>query len=358
MSKLKALINPELLCFIKKNFPVVKKRSALWFFSNELKNKPTSGNGSKVSRNKILHLWKNMDPESKRKYFNMAEFDELRFEEQKSYWVSEVGGLMQKYGVIDRVSELAPSHERLQDQFLTSLERLQKSYEQMIQTESTKMIYKEAIKQVGGYSPFLDPDKLISSLPKYHRAILTKPRRPPPAYVLYLNDNMDRYKQIRLETRTKETCMRLCANEWNNLDEDVKRVYEDRYDKLKEEYDRAMESYRLELLASNDNYLESASREKKAFKRSLRRRLRDSSVLPVSIRNAFNFFVMDNKDTKLSDLTKIWRDMPDEEKLKYIEMNRQDAIRYQREIEVYNEMRKTLSEIVAGRRTKSESEIK
>lgn len=399
MNKVKALLNPELANFIKQNFPVVKKRSALWFFSNELKNnltfpttaitrprssdlinshviddknqdqsssstqtshtnRPTSGNGTKLSRNKILQMWKNMDPESKRKYFNMAEFDELRFEEQKSQWVSEVGGLIHKYGALEQVSEMAPSHKRLQDKFLTSLERLQKSYEQMIQTESTKMIYKDAIKRVGGTTSTLDPDRLISSVPRHHRAILTKPRRPPPAFVLYLNDNMDRYKRIRVKTKTKDSCMRICADEWNDLDEDTRQVYEDRYDKLKEEYDKAMESYRLELFASNDNYLQSASREKKAFKRSLRRRLRKSSVLPVSIRNAFNFFVMDNKDAKLADLTQIWRDMPAEEKLKYVKMNQEDVIRYQREIETYNEMRKTLSEIVSGRRSKSESDIK
>lgn len=273
---------------------------------------------------------------------------------KKSQWVSEVGRIIHQHGTIDEVSEMAPSHDRLQDKFLLSLEKLQKNYEQMIQTESTKMIYKDAIKRVDGHTPNLDPDQLISSVPKNHRPILTKPRRPPPAFVLYLNDNMDRYKQIRLETRTKDSCMRLCANEWSNLEADDKQVYEERYNKLKEEYDKAMELYRTELLASNDNFIQSASREKKAFKRSLRK----SSVLPLSIRNAFNFFVMDNKDAKLADLTQIWRDLPDEEKAKYNKMNREDMMRYQREIETYNEMRKTLSEMVGGRKSKSDSEIK
>jgi hypothetical protein len=358
--------------FIKQNFPVIRKRSALWFFSNQpafspagqtdKKQQPAATNNgagaattTKLSRNKILQLWKNLDPESKRKYFNMAEFDKLRYEEQKSRWVSEVGLLLQKYGILDQVTELAPSREELQSQFLTSLEKLQKSYEQMIQTESTKMLYKDTIKRIDGYTPVMDSEELISSVPKHHRAILTKPRRPPPAFVLYLNDNMDRYKQIRSETKTKDSCMRLCANEWNELDEETRLIYEQRYDKLKDDYDKAMETYRRELAESNDSYLQMASREKKAFKRSLRRRLRESSLLPVSIRNAFNFFVMDNKDAKLSDLTQTWRDLPMEEKVKYFKMYREDVIRYQREIETFNELRKTLNEIVGRRKNWSSS---
>ena len=392
MSKIKTLVNSELAAYIKQNFPVIKKRTALWFFTNELKNnltfstsvangripvasdyldsggknndplstsstlnqpsqskKPSKDDKPKISRNKILWMWRNMDPESKRKYFNMAEFDEIRFEEQKSQWVSEVGELMQKHGGVAQLSEMAPSHERLQNKFLVSLDRLQKNYEQMIQTESTRMIYKDAIKQATDCPSALSADQLISSVPAQHRPILTKPRRPPPAYVLYLSDNMDRFKRIRLETETKDNCMRICANEWNNLSEDVKLIYEDRYSKLKSEYDESMELYRSTILTSSDDYILSATREKKAFKKSLKRRLRKSTLLPLSIRNAFNFFVMENKDAKLADLTEVWRDMPDEAKLKYVKMNQEDVTRYYREIEAYNEVRKILSDIARRR---------
>lgn len=379
MSKVKSIIKPELAKFIRESFPVTRKRSALWFFSNEFKNNLNEPNpnyllrlpqsseagpqesdnkGSlakrpqqrKLGRNRIFQMWKNMDPESKRKYFNMAELDEVRYKEQKSLWVSQVGALLQKNKDFSEVVELAPSHEKLQNDFLESLEKLQKNYEQMIQTESTKEIYKAAIKKAEG--KHLGADEIISAVPKHHEALLAKPRRPPAAFVLFLNDNMSRYKRIRRETRTKENCMRLCANEWANLDPETKQIYEDRYLSLKSDYDRALEKYRADIQGTSDTYLSDASREKRAFRRSLRKRLRESSVLPLCIRNAFNFYLMEQKDSKLSDATKTWRSLSPEEKTKYEQMTAEDVKRYHREIETFNRIKESLNEVVAGRKSR------
>lgn len=365
MDRTKALLNPNMARLIRKSFPVVRKRSALWFFNNEFKknlmetsptpnavlNSPPiqkeAASKTKVSRNRILQMWRNMDPESKRKYFNMAAFDEVRYKDQKSLWVSEVGALLHKFRDLDRVMSLAPTHEELQGEFLESLDKLQKNYEQMIQIESTKEIYKDAIKRADSDS--MGADEIISALPKHHEAVLTKPRRPPAAFVLYLNNNMHRYLEIRRKTKTKENCMRLCANEWSNLDTKTRQIYEDRYQRLKLDYDKAMEQYKSETQGVSDIYIQEASREKKAFRRSLRKRLRDSHVLPLSIRNAFNFFMMENKDNKLIDATETWRNLPPEKKMKYNKMNEEDVRRYNREMESFGEIKRSLCELISNR---------
>lgn len=389
-------VGPELSKFIKLNFPVIRKRSALWFFTNEIRNnlaqnfqkilqQQTSGkldnvgsdavdkvvvsaaslpitsyNGGgakKISRNKILLLWKNMDPESKRKYFNMAEFDELRYKEQKSLWVSEVGALMMKHdGSLDKVGESAPTYERLQREFLDSLENLHKNYERMIQAESTKTLYKDAIKRADNLDPCLDTGDLISAIPKQHRPILSQPRRPPTAFVLFLNDNLERYKIIRRRQHLEDNYMKIAADEWAKLDAEAKFKYEERYQRLRDEYNKAMFEYKNKLDMNGAGQLvDQALREKRAFKKSLRKRLRDASILPLSIRNAFNFFLMDHKEVKLTDLTEVWRNLPEEQKMKYIRMSNADVIRYKNEIEAYREIQKGLSELIGRTKLSSTS---
>lgn len=371
MNRLKSALNPEVAKFIQDNYPVVKKRTALWFFSNELRNNlaqdaadtkfpsdasnnpSSSKDAKKVSRTKILNIWRRMDPESKRRYFNMAEFDEVRYKEQKSQWISEVSSLLLKHGgTIKKISESAPTQERLQKTFLASLDKLHRNYEQMIQTESTKEIYKDAIKKADRYEYDMSTKSLISAVPKSQRSILTRPRRPPCAFILYLRDNMQRLTALKRDLKTNDSIMKLGADEWANLDKNTKLDYEAKYSKLKDEYNKATDEFKAENMKSNDNYLEQASKEKKAFRRSLRKRLRDLSVLPICIRNAFNFFLMEHKDVRLTDLTEVWRNLPEEKKMKYIKMNQDDMIRYHNERDAYNEITKSLNDIISKRKSK------
>lgn len=359
---IKSALNSEVAKFIKQSFPVVKKRTALWFFTNEIKssvatqcNSNSTKKGSeenvKLSRNRILNIWRKMDPESKRKYFNMAEFDDVRYREQKSQWVSKIGSLLVKHGgSVDKLNECLPTHEKLQEDFLASIDKLHKNYEQMIQTKTTRMLYKDAIKQAKSDHSPMDANDLMSAIPKNYRPILSRPRRPLCAFLLYVNDHRERLRDVKNHSRSKETVLRLASKEWARLDKDQRVIYDNKYAQLRDEYLDAMNEFKSETQESIDNSLEQASRERKAFKRSLRRRLRNSSVLPVSVRNAFNFFLMDNKDVRLKDLTEIWRNLPEEKKMKYIQMNQEDLIRYQSERSAYNEITQNLNDIINKRR--------
>jgi len=383
----------ELAKYIRSNFPVVKKRSALWFFCNEIKNNlsqcqskgtqtlasttaesinainrpaPDDDNGAtrdsynakvpeKISRNKILLLWKKLDHESKRKYFNMSQFDELRYEEQKSLWISEVGSLMLKHaGSIPEVENSVPTREELQRGFLSSLEKFHKNYESMIQAESTKTLYKDAIKQLENNDQGVGSNELISAIPSQHRQLLTKPRRPPAAFILFLNHNLDRLKAMARKQKPKGCHFKIAAQEWAQLDPTSKSTYEEIYQKLRVEYLRAMEEYRETMKDSSRDLVDQALRERRAFRRSLRKRLRDASILPLSIRNPFNFFLMDNKDVKLIDLTEVWRNLPEEKKLKYYKLSEADAVRYETQLELYKAIKKGLSQSIGRKAASSE----
>lgn len=351
MSKLKAILKPDVAKFITSHYPVVYKRTALWFFSNEMKTKDDQEIKSrkpKLNHTRILNQWRKMDPEAKRKYFNMAEFDELRYLEQKSKWISEVSALLVRHvATIEDIKEVAPSGQQLQESFLASINQLHKKYQFMIQAESTKEIYKSAIKRADYYEHFLSPEDIISTLPAGQRSVLSKPKRPPTSFLLYALDNMNRYTKLNKTLANKPSPFTWASKEWEKLDPKKKQEYEDRYSDLKSEYDTAMEQFRNESSKSPDYLdLERAEKEKSEFRRSLKKRLRVTATLPVCPRNSFNFFVKDNKSIPLVELKELWRDLPEEKKLKYVQMNQEDLRRYQAQRDIYNEITGMLEELI------------
>lgn len=366
MGRLMTIIGCDVAKYIQDSYPVIKKRTALWFFSNELKLQSEAPvrlsrksllaphQPNKIKYSEVLRRWREMGPEAKRKYFNMAEFDEIRYMEQKSRWISEIGALILKHKcTIESINKKAPTYEKLQKDFMASLDWYQKNYEQMIEIETTKTLYKDAIKKAEKYEPTLNAEGLVSAVPQSLRPVLNQPRRPPSAFVLFIKDNLDRFNKMKGTSGRSKLLMVNCAEEWNKLDKEERAVYEDRYQLLKKKYLTAMEQFKSDNQDVPHNYLDRALKEKKLFRRSLRKRLRDASIMPLSIRNAFNFFVMDRKNVRLIELTQIWRNLPPEQKEKYNKMNKDDAKRYNNEREAYNEIVKGLEKLIDNRRSSS-----
>jgi len=337
-----------------RNYPVTKKRTALWFFTQEIKNKTSNSapdnqstqtpdgqtNTKALKRLQIYGLWHRMDPEAKRKYFNMAELDEVRFKEQHSLWIAQVGSLIAKQSDgVEGGNNTLPALKKI----LTDSTEKYRAYERMIQTESTVSIYKSIVDSINKGGHDLSPDELISAIPSKYRPILKKPRRPQTSFILFTNHNRERLMKLRQEKYPSYSILRVSSMEWGRLDEKEREKYYQEYSRLSDVYNKLMKEFKTSDRNSDIEYLEQAMKEKKAFKKSLRKQLRKSTFVPINVRNAFNFFLMENRNIPITKLSAIWRDLPPEKKQIYIDKHRQDVERYQMEKLEYDNVTKRLS---------------
>ena len=369
----------QLAKFFKENFPVARGRSPLWFFINEIKSnfaqpipkasktkepankdelknvkrlaapvnvQPTSPKASTIRHEKLISLWKTMDPESKRKYYNMSQFDKLRYQEQKSMWLSKVGALMKEHGNrLDQVREAAPNNEQLQRAFLNSIESLHESYDAMIQAESTKKLYKDQMRYVNLSSSFASPQELVSAIPEPQLPHVSRPKRPMSPFLMFKADNMPRYLEAKRADGSGKHPRKMASEEWADLSVEQRLVYDERSRKQQEEFRKRMAEYRrkIESVKGYEQMVDQVRRETKSFKARLRKRYRDHALLPLSPRNPFNFYVMDNCDS-LNDLTESWHNLSESERKKYIKMSADDDDRYHREMQSYRNIIRGLAE--------------
>lgn len=359
MSKIKSVLTPEITKIILDSYAVVKKRTALWFFKNELtqdfkelSNATISTNNHQHNRKQlkpkqILQLWHEMEPESKRKYFNMAEVDDIRFKEQKSLWIAQIGSILAKDGNRpEKLVEAVRKFQEKQKEILVSLDKYEKNFDHMIQAQTTRSLYKNVIDKTDRMNPTVNSEDLMSSVPEYYRSILERPRRPPPPFILYASMNRDELMKLAKTEYEGASYLKVGAILWSEMDDKTRKEYEERYSKLMKEYASAMEQFKQTNCDNEDSYLEQASKEKKAFTHSLRMKLREFAVVPVNIRNAFNFFLMDNKNVPLTELTEIWRNLPESKKEKYRKMNEEDAARYYEEKKACDELRDDILKLI------------
>lgn len=354
MLKFRQALSPDLFKLFEGKFSVPKKRSALWFFRDDmlkkwakeaerdncwLRRQPgTSSTASKkLRRADILDIWNRMNPESKRKYYTMSAMDEVRYHEQKSLLISEITTHLKKHGSeVENLDELT-SEIDLEEAEGVQIEKYQKNCERMIQTETTKQIYKDFIKRVKKDLASIDiptTDQLISTVPEDYRSILKRPKRPATPFVLYASDEARRenFTNLRKELYPNLSYFGVASLHWKKEDQSVRDIYAAKYDLLMEEYNEEVKKFNEE----PDNYFEKALKEKRLFKKSLRKRMREH--VPLSVRNAFNFFAMDNKGACLTEINRLWKLLPDEEKVKYHQMVQDDSVRYRVEKDAFESL--------------------
>lgn len=355
----KAALSPELISLLLKTKPVFKKRTPLWFFTNEITAKgapPKPNDGSpessdepkrKLKRTEIWDLWNTMRPEAKRRYFNMAEIDEVRYKEQRALWVAEIGSLISKEGANSQRLTKVLENFQLSNQHNPLLE-YQKNYDSMIQCESTKTLYRELVDKVEKINLNLNPEALISDIPKNCRPLLKRPRRPMSPFLLYSKDNRDKLAAARMELNPELTHLAFVSKVWSKLDNSERAPYEKRYAELMDEYTKAIDKFKAEISESCDgNNLDQATRERRAFRKNLRKKLREYDIVPVNVRNSFVFFLKENKGIPLVKLTKIWRELPEEEKLKYKILSEQDNDRYYKQKSSFVKIKQSLDSLLA-----------
>lgn len=358
MNKLGVSLNPKVTKLILQKFPVEAKRTALWYFKEELNNIKSCPNrtsklpenvrpylqSEKIKKTQISQIWHSLDPECKRKYFYLAESDEIRYKEQKSLRIARVIQLMVQHGQkFENVIESLPVADDPQEEVLLRLQK-NHNYEHMLQLESTLTLYKNVIDHKDKTCSVMDSEDLITTVPKSFRPILSRPRRPPGSFMLFTNENKEKFFKLRDEQGI--SFCRIAAAEWRKLSEDERAKYTKKYNQLLDEYLGAMKQFKE---SDRDDYIERATREKKLFRKAMRRKLREHDVVPVNVRNAFNFFLMDNKNAQISKLSEIWRNMSEEDKQKYKLMNQKDSERYYAERVLYAEMAKSLDQLLSPR---------
>lgn len=349
MSKLKNILDPKLAKFILERCHITKNRSAYWFFTKDIRRKSVG----KLNTHKMSTMWHNLEPESKRLYFTMAELDDVRYKDQRSSWVAEISSLIMKHG--DQISKMKDSVSGVgnEQELLKLLDKYQRNYGKMIQADSTSKLYKDIIDKNDSIDLNMTAEKLISTVPENFRSVLSRPRRPPCPFALYTWLKRDDLMKSRGDSNVP--FLRFAAKEWASLSETDKAFFNQKYEQLMTEYEKAKKEYK-ENGDQESSYLEEASKEKKAFRKSIKKRLKDNGVLPVNIRNAFNFFLMDNKDVPLIDLTKIWRSLPEEEKLKYRKMSEEDSKRYYNDLSP--DLIKSLTRLLSNQKRSSQAEEK
>lgn len=351
MNKLKSLLDPIVEDLLLKSCPVQVKRSPLWFFKTEtiLSLKTQEPSLKRISASTINERWRNLDLETKRKYFKLARVDELRIKEQKTLWIAEVGTALVKHGddkakIKEVLLKLGEKLSRTDEGF----SRYENNYQHMLQVVSTVDMYKNIIDNSNhGRSALKNPEELLDQVPDCCKSIMSKPRRPSTSFVLFVADNLQDLTRLRKEHCPEMSPRNFYAQQWIKLSDERKKYYRDKYARLLEEYNQAMDDYKSNI---KDNYLEQAMKEKTRSSKCLRRKLREYSLTPLNVRNPFNFFVHANAK-EATGLSSAWRDLPAVEKKKFYQLYQQDLERYQREKEVYNEITQALEVILKQKKT-------
>lgn len=347
---------PEFYKFIRQHIPVVRSRLPKWFFVSEVQyqNNNANDNNATVDRNvkttakpkipnkRLVALWKKLGPESKRRYYEMAEMDLLRYKQQRALWLSKIEDLYQKHeGSLEAVQREAPTLEELEREFLASFDADQGKYESMVQTLCTKTLYKKEIARLKSDTLMTDINRLLAAVPDQYMSLLRKPRQPNSAFFLYMKDNMERLCELHRDKQLKGPITKLAAQEWGTLDEATKQLYYDKFNILRDEYNKAMSEYQKNVVETD--LITRATKERRAFIRELRKTYRDSQLLPHGLPNSFNLFVRDNKpDGDLKQISRVWHTLTDEKKAKYVDMKEAEGDRYYRDVTKYKEIIKNL----------------
>lgn len=346
MNKLKALLDPTIEELILKSCNIHAKRSPLWFFKTDMTSalKEKYPTDRQVSISEIHQRWRSLDLETKRKYFELSRIDELRFKEQKTLWIAEVGSLLMKFG--DDKERLKEKIQTLESKLSKSDEatsKYQREYQHMLQVASTIDMYKKAVDSSNrGNCPFDRQDELLQQVPDSCKNIICKPRRPSTSFVLFVLDNIKELAQLRQEKCPDMSLRTFYADQWSKLEPEKKKHYRDKYAMLLEDYQQAMKDYKVNV---KDNYLEQATKERSRSSKCLRRKLREYALTPLCVRNPFNFFVHANAK-EATGLSSAWKKLSDEERGKFQELYRRDLERYQREKELYAKLTEALSHII------------
>lgn len=150
------------------------------------------------------------------------------------------------------------------------------------------------------------------------------PKRGKSAYILYSIERRDIVKEALGEDAKVQEIMKKVALDWRNLPEEEKKPWEDKSLEDKARYERELASYEGPLKIPNRRPKRAAG----APKRGMSAFLMFSQVMRPKLRDEM-------PDKKNIDISKMlgekWKELPEDEKLPWVQKADEDAIRYKEE---------------------------
>ncbi|XP_038599307.1 transcription factor A, mitochondrial-like [Tachyglossus aculeatus] len=201
-------------------------------------------------------------------------------------------------------------------------------------------------------------------------SVAKRPQRPLTAYLRFLAQQRSIFKKQTPDMKNEEI-VKKSGEMWRELPEVEKQVYKNAANEDWEAYREEMAKYQAQLTPLQRKAMESEKIEKQAKRRASKKK-RELTVFgkPKETRLPQNIFVSehyqgakgDSWQEKIKSLYEAWKNMPSSEKQVYFELAKEDKIRYENEMKIWEKQMIDLGRIdllcVKSRRSKIKGDNK
>ncbi|XP_051009162.1 transcription factor A, mitochondrial [Acomys russatus] len=188
------------------------------------------------------------------------------------------------------------------------------------------------------FSLFCIPKCFSSNLGNY-------PKKPMSSYLRFSTEQLPRFKAKHPDAKLSELVRKIAAM-WRELPDEEKKAYEADFKADWKAYKEAMDKFKEQLTPSQLVSFEKEVRQKRLKKKALIKR-RELILLgkPKRPRSAYNIYVsecfQEAKDEsaqgKLRTVNQAWKNLSSDEKQAYIQLAKDDRIRYDNEMKSWEE---------------------
>lgn len=182
-------------------------------------------------------------------------------------------------------------------------------------------------------------------IPKCFSSMGNYPKKPMSSYLRFSTEQLPKFKAKHPDAKLSELIRKIAAV-WRELPEAEKKVYEADFKAEWKAYKEAVSKYREQLTPSQLMGFEKEARQKRLKKKAQIKR-RELILLgkPKRPRSAYNIYVSESfqeaKDESAQGRLKIvnqaWKNLSPEEKQTYIQLAKDDRIRYDNEMKSWEE---------------------
>ncbi|XP_060045715.1 transcription factor A, mitochondrial [Erinaceus europaeus] len=185
----------------------------------------------------------------------------------------------------------------------------------------------------------------FSTLPRWLCSGMTYPKKPMTSFLRFSREQLPIFKAQNPGVKIPALIKQI-AQQWRELSDEEKKVYEDAYKADWESYKEEMNRLQKNLTPSQIESLEKEVLQKRLKKKAIIKK-RELTMLgkPKRPRTAHNIFVSERfqeaKDLsvqeKLRSLNESWKNLTNSEKQAYIQLAEDDKVRYYNEMKVWED---------------------
>jgi hypothetical protein len=228
----------------------------------------------------------------------------------------------------------------MQDEIELVLTRLRRKIFEVLEVDddldiNIETFTKNTIKKILNSSDLVDAEKDIEKTVREFKGEKKLKRDPDApkgaknAFIFFCSDNRDEVKEENPDMKMKDISKKL-GEMWKEVDEELKTEYQEKAKQDKERYLIELEDY-----IPKEGYKNPKDKKKSKVK----------SNSPKRARSAYIFFCKDNREEVsssgvkntdiLKKLGKMWKELDEKKKKKYVKMADQDKERYEEEMKLY-----------------------